>query len=198
MLFRSTWDSPFSPSADLVAVSPVTPGTVYCSHIDCLHKSVDGGDTWDIVYQNADHHELKKIALDPNWPDVVYIQDTQSVLKSIDGGASWTSIFLTPDGWAAGLAIDPRDSSNIYLCYLAKFYASVDGGETWIQRATLYSAAYAISLDPQNPDTMYVGVGPHLAVSVDAGFSWHNITIEGCEDGIFDVDVDPEDRKSVV
>ncbi len=195
----ATWDFPFPPSTDLVAVSPVTPDTIYCSHFDCLHKSVDGGDTWNIVYQATDHNDIEKISLDPNWPDVVYIHDTQSVLKSTDGGASWTSIFLTPDGMAPGIAIDPRDSSVVYLIYLAKFHASVDGGETWTQRATLYSAADAISLDPQNPDTIYVGYrnAPYLAVSVDAGFSWHNISIEGWEGNIHDVDVDPDDSQVV-
>lgn len=121
------------------------------------------------------------------------MEEVQSDSKAINlsaSGTQWTSIGPhRTDGLAAGrvsaLAIDPRNSSVVYLgAATGGVWKTTDGGATWTALTDAQPSLQtgAIVLDPLNPDTIYVGTGEEqfsggsdgagILKSVDGGSSW--------------------------
>jgi photosystem II stability/assembly factor-like uncharacterized protein len=108
--------------------------------------------------------------------------------KSTDGGESWTSLTQTLDlRWINGFDVDPRDAKVLYVTSSAiprghdgGLHKTTDGGKTWTNVTPAYDKswqgymhAYAVLIDPQNPDTIYFSTGTHgLFISHDAGKTW--------------------------
>lgn len=111
--------------------------------------------------------------------------------------ATWTSIGPRPtvsgssivSGRVVSLAIDPRDSNVVYAgAATGGVWKTTDAGATWTELTDDQPAlaSGSIALDPQNPDTVYVGTGElsfsgdsyhgaGILKSEDAGATWRNI-----------------------
>jgi photosystem II stability/assembly factor-like uncharacterized protein len=108
-----------------------------------LYRSVDDGNTWEILLEGAD---IGEIAFDPTASDTLH--DTlyiaalrDGVLKSADGGRTWKSTRLGkyPIGT---LTVDPHDAAHVYAAAETfpnfdpevppiGIYHSTDSGESW-------------------------------------------------------------------
>lgn len=80
----------------------------------------------------------------------------------------WTPI--GPWGeYVDSLALDPNNSTTLYAGTLKGFFKTTDGGASW----TLVNGARLsfgpASFDPQNPGTIYAGLGFGTAPMVDPG-----------------------------
>ncbi|UCC77290.1 MAG: hypothetical protein JSW37_02715 [Anaerolineales bacterium] len=113
---------------------------------------------------------------------------------------------VSVSGRTTALAVDPRNSSVIYLgAAQGGVWKSTDDGASWTpltdDQPSL--AVGALTLDPRNPDVVWVGTGePHFSIdsyygagvlkSVDGGLSWQQLgadTFTGL--GISSIIVDP-------
>lgn len=112
---------------------------------------------------------LKDYELGKNFRDFVvceadgkmFIATNQTLLRSGDTGITWEKIkILQPekDAIINALAVDPKNSSNIYYVTNTTFFRSTDGGTTWITKKLPTSRiGREILIDFNDPKIIYLG-----------------------------------------
>lgn len=129
-----------------------------------LAQSVDGGKNWAYFTES-----FKNFSGTAEFRDFVFLPkgilyaSRYGLLRSLNQGKDWVSLPLLSskdDSNIYSLAINSKNPLEIYYGTRSTFYHSIDGGFNWIPR-TLPStrAAMAISIDPNNQSTIYLGVG---------------------------------------
>ncbi len=131
---------------------PQFPLVIYAGSDDSggLWKTIDGGQTWNLMTADWPNMTAWHIELDPSDPDIVYICDPYGrygLLKSEDGGQNWQQ---RTEGLAAQasrmvscLVIASPDGDSLYISTgLDRYgdppkpgdgiYKSVNGGLTWV------------------------------------------------------------------
>lgn len=177
-------------------------------------KTYDGGIYWENVsdkfFKTA---SVGAIAVSESDPNVVYAGMGEScirgnvsygdgVYKSMDRGKTWVNIGLKDTRHIARIRIHPQDPNLVYIAALGHAFGanaergvfrSKDGGSSW--ERILYhndkTGAIDLSMDPNNPRTMYASLwetlrtpwtftsgGPHSGIfkSTNGGDSWSEIT----------------------
>jgi len=135
------------------------------------------------------------------------------LFKSTDGGESWTDLTEGMNLYLPyGFDVHPKDSNILYLCVSAVprrhneagVYKSTDGGKTWKKLkidwpsgGPAYVHAKYPSIDPYNPDRVWVSTGTHgLIVTTDAGKTWKEVKGVPFK-GVNRVTVDPRDHETI-
>jgi photosystem II stability/assembly factor-like uncharacterized protein len=191
---RSTWTA-------AVAVDPVDPDRVLVAGDRSLHRSRDGGRSWDTTEGNADGvftGTISDVALDPDDPRLVYIGVHRSgVWRSTDGGDLWTPLAL-PDTVAAdlispklALAGQPGRPPFVALLTNGVVFTSRDGGDTFLRQDPVQPPLFpgdppksyaawctSIAVDPTDPDVLLVG---HVSLwrSSRGGRNWTLVGVDG-------------------
>jgi len=113
---------------------------------------------------------LKDLAIGSNFRDLVIVPADGSIflatdgviVKSPDHGVTWQKLNLLPsekDGIIRTMAVNPKDSKQIYYATNLTFFRSVDGGATWSNKKLPTSrGASVIMVDYKNPTNIYLGV----------------------------------------
>jgi photosystem II stability/assembly factor-like uncharacterized protein len=106
-------------------------------------KSIDGGQTWDKIYEPVSR--AQQIRFDPRSPDTIYVSlILRGIAKSTDGGNNWelTSLLSTAESFGVErteFAISPSNPNRLYasVSYVNRsgsgLFMSEDMGENWIQ-----------------------------------------------------------------
>ncbi len=102
---------------------------------------------------------------------------------SIYGTGKWSSCGGPGGGYANWIAIDPQNSSIVYagLAYMTPgLHKSTNGGESWTAvSGGLYNERIsALTIDRQNPLTVYAGTYNGLFKSTDRGATWSFLNSE--------------------
>ena len=127
------------------------------------------------------------LTIDPQNSNVVYatIQEfdecgEETLYKSVDGGMSWFHSLFSDMGVSAGcilgLAVDPRNTNNLYAAFQrGGVFKSTDAGATWNVANSGLSAddAEALAIDPGSPGTIYAVSGEGVFKSRDGATSWN-------------------------
>ncbi len=172
-------------SGRIAAVDAVHEGqrlTVYIgSASGGVWKSTNGGTTYKPVFDKQGSQSIGAIAIDPKNPKVVWVGTGESwtrnsvsvgdgVYKSVDGGENWISAGLKDSERVSKIIVDPTDSNTVYACVPGKLwsdsderglYKTTNGGATWtkvLKGSNPSTGCSMISLDPQNPKTIYAGL----------------------------------------
>jgi len=133
-----------------IAVSPYDANLVlFGSHFGNIFRNsstLSAGATtvWNYTMPRAGN--VARIEFDPNNPNTVYATYStfdaapgdNHVYRSTDGGVTWTGIDGAganglPDVPVETIAIDPADSTRLYLGTDVGVFASLDGGNTWVR-----------------------------------------------------------------
>lgn len=77
-----------------------------------------------------------------------------------------------PPSGVAQIAVDPRNSANVYAVGGGRVFRSRDGGRHWTGGTQIDLRIDALAIDPQRPSILYAGAGAGMFKSVDAGRSW--------------------------
>lgn len=115
--------------------------------VSTIRKSIDGGDTWSINYENG--NRIQDLRVDPTNFDIQYVGiNGIGVAKSIDGGDTWA---LSNNGMFPGgrveIAVSPANTSRLYASAqgglsgtASDLYTSADAGANWISVQTATTA----------------------------------------------------------
>ncbi|MEJ2011631.1 MAG: hypothetical protein P8X64_05330 [Anaerolineales bacterium] len=170
-----------------------------------LYRTLDGGDTWQELF---DANNLSVVEICESDPDVIYVASVDRFFRSTDGGETWIepsggTHFWGPDGIPAGFPIDAQcdldDPDRLYVNnYVGGAFITEDGGRTWSNSSRGYTGAMMgqISLAADNPARLYASARSGLFRSDDACATWQGIargparTLEGVA-----IAVDPFDAQ---
>jgi photosystem II stability/assembly factor-like uncharacterized protein len=149
-----------------------------------LYKTVDGGETWNLVLEIDVNTGVTDAEFDPCNPDVIYAAAYQrrrhiwsllaggpesGIYKSMDGGETWRKMtrgLPSGDMGKIGLAVTPASPDLVYATIEAAadergFYRSKDKGESWEKRNSYTSGGTGphyyqeIEASPRDPDVVY-------------------------------------------
>ena len=108
------------------------------------------------LYQTA-------LAVCENRPDVVYAATGHpnggwpgQVWRSDNRGASWTLPSTQDFGRVFRIAVDPDDSSRLFVAGTGGLWRSTDSGGSWDQLRT--QQAFDVAIDPDDPDIVFAGI----------------------------------------
>jgi photosystem II stability/assembly factor-like uncharacterized protein len=155
-----------------------------------IYKSVDGGLTWTkkfggyyddlIINKNNINHVF---IAGQERVDSTYVM---TLHKSTDGGENWNTYKITTtNGYGHSVAIDPNNDDVIYVggdyndgqTTRGVLFKTIDGGSSWTQIWTQTSKditywVYAMAVDPDFPNKVFIGTCYGIYKSEDSGSSW--------------------------
>ncbi|HEY4955681.1 MAG TPA: hypothetical protein VII02_12440 [Gemmatimonadaceae bacterium] len=170
--------------AGRVSVVVGVPGDPYTYYVAGANggiiKTVNGGTTFQPVFDEQDVGSIGAIAIAPSDPNVIYVGTGEEnprnnasigdgMYKSVDAGDHWTHIGLENSERIARIIVDAKNADVVYACGLGRewgpseergVFKSTDGGRTW--KKVLYvdpqTACSDIAADPGNSNVIYAGM----------------------------------------
>ena len=114
-----------------MAIDPTNPNIVYEGGDGFLVKTIDGGDTWNMIMDGTAEPTVLHITVIRENPNVVYAGTAgEGGFRSADGGVTWTPLAI--ETTVRQLIVDPMDSN---VCYAGSngdgVDKSTDGGVTF-------------------------------------------------------------------
>jgi photosystem II stability/assembly factor-like uncharacterized protein len=152
-----------------------------------IHKTVDGGKTWNKLTGGLPGGELGRIglAISPVNPDYVYAQieaygDQGGFFRTTDRGASWKKmnpIKSVSAQYYQELFCDPKDVDKVYSIDTYTKY-SEDGGKTWNNLGLKFRHVddHALWIDPNNTDHLLIGGDGGVYETFDHGANWRHMS----------------------
>ncbi len=176
--------------------TPSNPNLILATVTTNVYRTTDGGSTWAPASGLPTEPLTEAIALAPSNASIAYvglrsrtgrIEDGYGIYRSRDSGITWEPANKGIETvHPAALAVDPRDERVVYAGTFSGLMKSADGGDTWTEldwgATSIYGEAYALAIDPGNPDIIYAtqSLG-RIARSVDAGANWQAIPLPASE-----------------
>ena len=176
--FRGIGPAAMGGRVDDIAVVESDPRIIYVGAAGGgLFKTVNGGATWQAIFEDQPNPSIGDIALAPSNPAIVYVgtgeaNNRQSsswgdgVYKSMDGGMTWTHLGLEETHHIGRIVVHPTDPDTVYVAALGDLWGpnkergvfkSTDGGATWTQTLIINedTGVSDIAIDPQSPNILY-------------------------------------------
>lgn len=166
-----------------LAVHPASLDTIYAGAASGgVFKSVDGGQNWRPIFDEAFSLSIGDVTLDPTNPDIVYVGTGEvnagggsqtypgnGLYRSRDGGENWAHLGLGKTENIARVVIDPDNPQRIFVAAMGSLFKdnpergifrSIDGGNSWERSLFLTDSTGAIDLvmNPDSPDTVYAAM----------------------------------------
>lgn len=150
-----------------------------------IHKSTDGGETWEELTNGLPKSNMGKIglAISPQQPDVLYAaieldRTTGAVYRSADRGASWKKMSNTVSGgtgphYYQELYASPHTFDRLYLMNV-RVLTSEDGGKTFVQlkEEDKHSDNHAMAFKKDDPNYIMIGTDAGIYESFDLAETW--------------------------
>ncbi len=150
-----------------------------------LHRSVDGGVTWEKLTRGLPESRMGKIglAISPQQPDVLYAaieldRRKGAVYRSSDRGSSWAKQSDAVSGgtgphYYQELYASPHRFDRIYLADV-RMQVSNDGGKTFtrVPEQHKHSDNHALAFRGSDPDYLLMGSDGGLYESFDLAANW--------------------------
>ncbi len=160
----------------------VSPGRIWAATVAGLFVLTEEDPVWRSRYP-LEGAGFAGVAVDPTNPDRIWALSSDllaGALLSEDAGAHW-QVTLHPFSPFVAVAVAPTTPPTVYLAGGEEgVFASTDMGATW--RQAPMDDGFAISLDPEDPETVYAtsltGVLPGVWKTTDGGWSWSHLSSE--------------------
>jgi len=150
-----------------VALHPSDSRIVYVvTKTNGIWRSRDAGVTWVDLSENykefSGARDFLDLAFGGKDPNLMVMANKYGLLRSTDAGDTWKKIeLLTPPGNTViySVAIDPRNSDNLYYGTSTTFYRSSNGGTNWVpKKLPTGRTATTLLVDRADPNVLYMGV----------------------------------------
>jgi len=205
----ASWSSfdRFSSTVEKLWIDPVQPRRIYASIGGTFFRSEDSAATW---HGSQVGTRINDLVIDPRHPAVLYVagrgyvnpQGTRYptyVYKSLDHGESWSQVATETRGTThLALALDPLDSSVVYVATNRGLWKSVDAGATWravTPPGSVGSEALdvtaAVAVDPGASGVVYYAAADGFFKSLNGGDSW--FAGQGAPGTFHELVIDPQD-----
>lgn len=149
-----------------------------------LHKSTDGGQSWEKLDRGLPSGDIGRIGLAQSLsePDVVYAiieaaGESGGFYRSLDHGSNWAK----QSGYVSGspqyhqeIVVDPDRSERIYSLD-TWMMVSEDAGKNWKRLGERFKHVdnHALWIDPEDTDYLLAGCDGGMYESFDRGATWH-------------------------
>ncbi len=152
---------------------------MFSGYLNTIQKSVDGGETWAVVYTNQPGNAITQVQLNPHNNQEVYATTSGGVLlKSEDEGVTWRILKLFPGRVPKKLVILKTDPRILFVVMSDGIFRSNDAGVQWNELVTeALRKAEALPVNDftftdHTPSVMYVASTSGIVRSMDGGASW--------------------------
>jgi photosystem II stability/assembly factor-like uncharacterized protein len=146
-----------------------------------LHRSLDGGDTWQKLAGGLPEGDIGRIGVDISRSDqnIVYavVEHKQGgIFRSEDGGTTWTrqnSLNQRPSYYSQ-IRVDPKNPNKLWKL-ASPLFVSIDAGKTWRSDTTgdrIHVDHHALWINPHDPDHLMLGNDGGLYFSYDGSRTW--------------------------
>ncbi len=182
--FRSIGPATMGGRIDDIAVVESDPRIIYLGAAGGgLFKTVNGGITWQALFEDQPNPSIGDIAIAPSNPSIVYVgtgeaNNRQSsswgngVYKTMDAGATWTHLGLAETHHIGRIVVHPTDPNIVYVAANGDLWGpnkergvfrSTDGGATWAQTLAIDAdtGVTDIAIDSQSPNILYAAAYQH-------------------------------------
>ncbi len=176
--FREIGPAIMGGRVDDFAVVESDPRIIYvASAAGGIFKTVNGGVTWEPIFDDQPNSSIGDLALAPSDPSILWVgtgepNNRQSsswgngVYKSMDAGHTWANMGLKETRHIGRVVIHPSDPNIVYVAALGHLWGpnkergvfkTTDGGATWTQSLFINedTGVSDIAIDPQSPNTLY-------------------------------------------
>lgn len=161
-----------------IALHPSNPNIVYVATNDAVHKTRDGGATWE-QFPAFTARRVTTLGIDPKLPATVYAGTMgDAIYKSPDGGQHWLphNVGLKEHvSFINEIIFHPEHTELIYLATTVGAFLSKNGGREWEERMAGMKEVHivtCITMDHQHPRVLYAGTTGGTYRSEDGGTSW--------------------------
>lgn len=175
-----------------IAIDPKDSQKMYVAGVSAegkgrVLKSEDAGATWEQTYVTlAAGNLVNKIKIDFYDPSIVFIATSgDGLFQSVNYGRSWTFMRRFVNG-LNNIAISPTDTRIIYVTSPGEgLMKSTNKGISWTplsENLKIFNIAAntkidSIAIDPQNPNTLYLGYLDGMLRTYNGGISWEKVNI---------------------
>ncbi|NMH89675.1 VPS10 domain-containing protein [Flavivirga algicola] len=140
-----------------------------------IHKTTNGGDSWQSVLGGGGYITDIEFSTDKPWMGYAsrhqgnWNTTNAQIYKTTNTGNSWSQVDTNfPNLRIIKLVVDPTEGNTVYaitgrgrpVCSVADVYKSTDGGVTWQNKTTSnfegFTEVADMAIDPQNPSTLYL------------------------------------------
>lgn len=107
-----------------------------------------------------DANVVRRLIADRATGSGLLLASKHKISRSVDGGVTWAALpIISPETVEIlALAVNPRDSKELYYGTATTFYRSSDGGERWsADKLPTKRQASALLVDLENPAVIYLG-----------------------------------------
>jgi len=173
-----------------IAVDPNNENIAYAgSASGGIWKTTDQGRNWISVTSRLNSMHIDALAIDPTNVSTVYAGTGETympgddfaymgVYVTHDAGINWTLLANTaslPLSAVSSIAIDPTNTSHIYISGNVGVYASADAGATWT-KTSLNGFVEQLMISTADHNTIFAtGSETSLWRSTDAGATWTSL-----------------------
>jgi photosystem II stability/assembly factor-like uncharacterized protein len=151
-------------------------GNLYAMALDNgLYESKDSGQTFSLIssaltssigdFQTtlATATRFLDLAFDAQQRGVLYVAAPEGLVRTVNDGANWSYMKMPVRNGelrTSAVAVNPRDSNNIYAVIGSTLFKTTNGGVTWETKPLPSGQEVRIILiDPSSPNTLYLGLG---------------------------------------
>ena len=163
-----------------IALHPTDQDIIYIgTSTGGVFKTIDSGESWTPIFDNAGSLSIGNLALDPQNPETIYVGTGEAngsatsgaffgdgIYKSTNGGATWEHIGLESSQHIGRIVVDPQNSNRIFAAVAGTLYEkgnnrglyrTEDGGQSWsnILFVSDSTSCIDVAVHPQNPNIVY-------------------------------------------
>ncbi len=166
------------PAVSSIAIHPTNSQIIYVGTARHIHKSRDGGATWNMADEGMSSARVMSLAVDPRSTAMIYAGTFgDAIWRSWNGGQTWIPDNRGLKGHLSivtAIVFDQQVPAMMYLGSTVGIFKRTDPEEMWMERVEGMESVYTVALvaDPKHPDILYAGTSGGIYKSVDRAEHW--------------------------